>query len=151
MKIMVINGPNLNLLGIREPTIYGTHSYADLEAFIQKEAALRKIAADVRQSNHEGTLIDWVQEAYFKTYDGVVINPGGYTHTSVALGDAVHGIVPLPVVEVHLSDVLKREDYRLISYLAPYCVRQISGAGFASYAQALDELLKHKSSSTVVE
>ena len=153
MKIMVINGPNLNLLGIRETEIYGRCSYADLEAFINQQAKMRKIEVSMRQSNHEGNLIDWIQEAFLKAYDGIIINPGAYAHTSIALADAVHGIAPLPVVEVHLSDILKREDYRCISYMAPYCIRQISGNGFMGYAQAMDELSKsrRKTLDTVLE
>lgn len=152
MKIMVINGPNLNLLGIREPDIYGSRSYADLEAFIERQAKLRKVEVDIRQSNHEGMLIDWIQEAFFKAYDGVILNPGAYTHTSLALADAVHGVAPLAIVEVHLSDLSKREEKRHISYVAPYCMLQIMGNGFMSYAQAMDALCKRrKSLDTVLE
>ena len=100
------------------------------------------MAADCRQSNHEGDLVDWIQEAYFKHYDGVVINPGAYTHTSLALGDAVHGVAPLPVVEVHITDIDEREAYRHISYEAPYCLAQIKGHGFAGYIEAMDLILK---------
>ena len=140
-KLMVINGPNLNMVGIREKAIYGTKTYEDLLALIAEEAKKRNVEADMRQSNHEGDLIDWVQEAYFSHYDGIVINPGGYTHTSVALGDAVHAVEPLPVVEVHISDILEREDFRHISYEAPYCLAQIKGHGFQGYIEAMDVIL----------
>jgi 3-dehydroquinate dehydratase-2 len=139
---MIINGPNLNMVGIREPGIYGTMSYADMIAMIQKELAKRSTEADCRQSNHEGDLVDWIQEAYFKKYDGVVINPGAYTHTSIALADAVKAVAPLPVVEVHISDISTREKFRHISYEAPYCLAQIKGEGVQGYIHAADEILK---------
>lgn len=141
-RIMFINGANLNLLGIREKNLYGSESYEDLIHLIETEAEKRQVAADCRQSNHEGDLVDWIQEAYFKHYDGVVINPGAYTHTSLALGDAVHGVAPLPVVEVHITDIDEREAYRHISYEAPYCLAQIKGHGFAGYIEAMDLILK---------
>lgn len=141
-RIMFINGANLNLLGIREKNLYGSESYEDLIHLIKTEAEKRQVAADCRQSNHEGDLVDWIQEAYFKHYDGVVINPGAYTHTSLALGDAVHGVAPLPVVEVHITDIDEREAYRHISYEAPYCLAQIKGHGFAGYIEAMDLILK---------
>lgn len=141
MKLMFINGANLNLLGIREKNLYGSASYEDLLQLIQNEAQKRHVEADCRQSNHEGDLVDWIQEAYFKGYRGVVINPGAYTHTSLALGDAVHGIAPFPVVEVHITDIDERETYRHISYEAPYCLGQIKGHGFAGYIEAMDLIL----------
>ena len=141
-RIMFINGANLNLLGIREKNLYGSESYEDLIHLIETEAEKRQVAADCRQSNHEGDLVDWIQEAYFKHYDGVVINPGAYTHTSLALGDAVHGVAPLPVVEVRITDIDEREAYRHISYEAPYCLAQIKGHGFAGYIEAMDLILK---------
>lgn len=141
-RIMFINGANLNLLGIREKNLYGSESYEDLIHLIETEAKKRQVAADCRQSNHEGDLVDWIQEAYFKHYDGVVINPGAYTHTSLALGDAVHGVAPLPVVEVHITDIAGREEYRHVSYEAPYCLAQIKGHGFAGYIEAMDLILK---------
>lgn len=140
-KIMVINGPNLNMVGIREPGIYGKETYQDLIDLIRSEADKRNIEADCRQSNHEGDLVDWIQEAYFKKYTGVVINPGAYTHTSIALADAVKAIAPLPVVEVHISDINARESFRHISYEAPYCLGQIKGKGFAGYIEAMDLIL----------
>ena len=103
---------------------------------------------DFRQSNHEGDLIDWMQEAWFEKYDGIVINPGAYTHTSIALADAAAAVAPLPIVEVHISDTSRREDFRRISYLAPHCLAQIKGHGFAGYAMAID-LIKKKLGNTV--
>ena len=142
-KLMVINGPNLNMVGIREKNIYGNQSYKSMIRDILEEAEKRGIEIDCRQSNHEGDLVDWVQEAYFKKYDGIVINPGAYTHTSIALADAVHAIEPLPVVEVHLSDILARESFRHISYEAPYCIGQIKGHGPKGYVEAMDLILEH--------
>ena len=143
MKIMVINGPNLNMLGIREKEIYGNESYESLVKLINSEAEKRDIEVSIRQSNHEGILIDWIQEAYFENYDGIVINPGGYTHTSVALHDAVKAISPLPVVEVHISDISLREEFRKISMLESVVLTQIKGLGFDGYVKALDEIIRH--------
>ena len=142
-RLMIINGPNLNMVGIREKEIYGSNTFESLIAMIQSAAKERGIDVDCRQSNHEGDLVDWIQEAYFKQYDGIVINPGAYTHTSIAIADAVHAIAPLPVVEVHISDILKREEFRHISYEAPYCIDQIKGHGFAGYIEAMDRILSH--------
>ena len=142
MKIMVINGPNLNMVGIREKNVYGTKSYEDLIQMIESYCEENQIEVICRQSNHDGDLIDWLQEAYFEKYDGVVINPGGYTHTSVALGDAVKAIAPLPVVEVHISDISDREDFRKFSYLAPYCMKQIKGKGLEGYLEAIGLLTR---------
>ena len=142
-RLMIINGPNLNMVGIREKEIYGSNTFESLIAMIQSAAKDRGIEADCRQSNHEGDLVDWIQEAYFKQYDGIVINPGAYTHTSIAIADAVHAIAPLPVVEVHISDILKREEFRHISYEAPYCIDQIKGHGFAGYIEAMDRILSY--------
>ena len=142
-RLMIINGPNLNMVGIREKEIYGSNTFESLIAMIRFAAEERGIEADCRQSNHEGDLVDWIQEAYFKQYDGIVINPGAYTHTSIAIADAVHAIAPLPVVEVHISDILKREEFRHISYEAPYCIDQIKGHGFAGYIEAMDRILSH--------
>ena len=147
MKFMIINGPSLNMLGIREPGIYGSESYEDLIRFIKNRTAKlpelsgESVELDFRQSNHEGVLIDWIQEAYFKHYDGIVINPGGYTHTSIALADAAAAVAPLPIVEVHLSDISAREDFRRISYLAPHCAAQIMGKGFEGYVLAIKEIV----------
>ena len=143
MKLMILNGPNLNMVGIREKNIYGSVSYDRIIEMIQEAAAARGVEADCRQSNHEGDLVDWIQEAYFKDYDGIVINPGAYTHTSIALADAVHAIAPLPVVEVHISDISKREEFRHISYEAPYCIAQIKGHGPEGYVEAIDTILEH--------
>ncbi|MBQ9328822.1 MAG: type II 3-dehydroquinate dehydratase [Solobacterium sp.] len=143
MKLMILNGPNLNMVGIREKQIYGTETFADLIQMIRDAAKERNVEVDCRQSNHEGDLVDWIQEAYFKQYDGIVINPGAYTHTSIALADAVHAIEPLPVVEVHISDISERESFRHSSYEAPFCLAQIKGHGFAGYVEAMDLILSH--------
>ena len=135
MKILVLNGPNLNLLGLREPAIYGSGTYADLLDFIRKSASEAGLEVDCRQSNHEGTLVDFIQEAYGK-YDGIVINPAAYTHTSVALLDALKA-VSIPAVEVHLSDVSLREDFRQVSYVRLACLKTFMGLGFEGYRQAL--------------
>lgn len=142
-KIMVLNGPNLNMVGIREKNIYGTESFAHLEDMIREAAEKRGIAVDMRQSNHEGDLVDWIQEAYFKNYDGVVMNPGAYTHTSIAIADAVKAIAPIPVVEVHISDINAREDFRHVSYATPYCLKQIKGHGLQGYIEGIDAILGH--------
>ena len=139
MNILVLNGPNLNMLGIREPGIYGAQTYADLVTMIKEKAAALGIFVDVRQTNHEGTLVDWIQEAYGK-FDGIVINPAAYTHTSVAILDAVKA-VSIPTVEVHISDVSKREDFRQVSYIRQACVKTIAGRGFAGYLEAMEFLI----------
>ena len=143
MKIMVLNGPNLNMVGIREKNLYGTVSYEDILKLIRAEAAGRGVEADCRQSNHEGDLVDWIQEAYFKGYDGVIMNPGAYTHTSIAIADAVKAIAPIPVVEVHLTDISSREEFRHVSYAAPYCLTQIKGRQARGYILAMDAILEH--------
>lgn len=142
-KIMIINGPNLNMVGIREPGIYGHESYRDIIAMIEEEGKKRNVETDCRQSNHEGDLVDWIQEAYFQKYDGIVINPGAYTHTSIALADAVKAVAPLPVVEVHISDINSREEFRHISYEALYCIAQIKGHGPQGYVEAIDTILQY--------
>lgn len=142
MKLMVINGPNLNLLGLREPELYGKADYTALCAGIEAYAAQKRITVDILQSNHEGELIGWVQQAYFRGYDGVILNPAGYTHTSVALLDAVKAI-PIPVVEVHLTDPDQREDFRRVSFVRQGCLATCAGLGFASYYRAMDLLLAH--------
>ena len=141
MKIMVLNGPNLNMVGIREKGIYGTVSYEDMLKDIKTYAYEIGVETDFRQSNHEGNLVDWIQEAYFKGYDGIVMNPGAYTHTSVAIADAVKAIAPIPVVEVHISDINSREEFRHISYAAPYCLAQIKGHGIAGCKEGIDAIL----------
>ncbi len=135
MKLLVLNGPNLNMLGIREPEIYGDRSYSSLVQYIQSSAAELGCEVEVRQSNHEGILVDWIQEAYGK-FDGIVINPAAYTHTSVAILDALKAVA-LPAVEVHLSDVDSREAFRQISYAGKACLKTYKGLGFEGYRQAL--------------
>ena len=141
MKILVLNGPNLNMLGIREPGIYGSETYRDLLEKIAVHAQTRGVSVDFFQSNHEGALVDRIQEAYGNT-DGIVINPGAYTHTSIALLDAVKA-VGIPTVEVHLSDPDTREEFRKISYIRAACVRTIKGFGFDSYIKALHYFIDH--------
>ncbi len=138
-KLLIINGPNINMLGIREPGIYGEQSYATLQNRIREYAASRGIDVELYQSNHEGDLVDRIQQAYGNT-DGIVINPGAYTHTSIALLDAVKA-VSIPTVEVHISDVSKREDFRQISYIRLACVKTISGHGIEGYIEAMQFLL----------
>lgn len=141
MKILVINGPNLNLLGIREPDVYGTQSYAALCRRIEEHAAARRVQVELYQSNHEGDLVDKIQEAY-GTADGIVINPGAYTHTSIALLDAVRA-VQLPTVEVHLSDIEQREPFRRVSYIRAACIAAVIGHGTDGYLEAMDLLIEH--------
>ena len=135
MKILVLNGPNLNMLGIREPKIYGKNSFADLLALLDQTA--REAGVEIRQyqSNHEGSLVDAIQDAYGK-FDGIVINPGAYTHTSVAILDALKP-VSIPAVEVHISDVDAREPFRQVSYAGMACVKTIKGQGLEGYRQAI--------------
>ena len=138
-KLLIINGPNINMLGIREPGIYGEQSYATLQNRIREYAASRGIEVELYQSNHEGDLVDRIQQAYGNT-DGIVINPGAYTHASIALLDAVKA-VSIPTVEVHISDVSKREEFRQISYIRLACVKTISGHGIEGYIEAMQFLL----------
>ena len=140
MKILVINGPNLNMLGIREPDIYGRTTYADLCSLIIEHALTLGVEVELYQSNHEGCLVDKIQEAYGNT-GGIVINPGAYTHTSVAILDALKAVA-IPAVEVHISDVDAREEFRQISYIRPYCKATISGHGIKGYLEAMDILAK---------
>lgn len=142
MKLLIINGPNLNMLGIREPGIYGTESYEALCRKVREYASARGVEAELYQSNHEGDLVDKIQAAYGNT-DGIVINPGAYTHTSVALLDAVKA-VGIPTVEVHISDVSKREAFRQVSYIRAACVATISGHGLDGYTEAMALLLDGK-------
>ena len=135
MKFLVINGPNLNLLGLREPAIYGSRSSAALQDFIRASAADAGVEVDLFQSNHEGAIVDAIQAAY-GTVDGIVINPAAYTHTSVAILDALKAVA-LPAVEVHLSDVSARERFRQISYAGMACVKTYMGLGFEGYRQAI--------------
>ena len=138
MKILVINGPNLNMLGIREPNHYGRETYADLVEKIQRHCASKGIDVEQFQSNHEGDLVDAIQKAYGNT-DGIVINPGAYTHTSIAILDAVKA-VGIPTVEVHISKVEEREDFRQISYVRLACVKTITGHGTDGYIEAINFL-----------
>ena len=138
MNILVINGPNLNMLGIREPEIYGKATYADLCALIEAHAEKRGISVTLYQSNHEGALIDAIQQAW-GNQDGIVINPGAYTHTSIALHDALKA-VSIPAVEVHISDPDTREEFRKVSYVRAACVKTIKGHGFDGYLEAMDYL-----------
>ncbi len=139
MKILVINGPNLNMLGIREPNHYGRETYADLLKKIETHASQSGVSVEFRQSNHEGDLVDYIQSAY-QTFDGIVINPGAYTHTSIAILDAVKS-VGVPTCEVHISDVNAREQFRQISYIRAACVLTISGHGTNGYLEAIDYLI----------
>lgn len=141
MKILVINGPNINMLGIREPEIYGKQTYRDLCNLIEDYAKQKNIDVEIFQSNHEGDIIDKIQQAYFDKVDGIVINPAGYTHTSVAIADAIKGVC-IPTVEVHISKVSDREAFRQISYVRDVAVTTIEGKGFDSYIQAIDTLLE---------
>ncbi len=142
MKILIINGPNLNFLGIREPAIYGKETYGDLCDLIRAHAKERGVEVEFFQSNHEGALVDAIQSAYGKA-DGIVINPAAYTHTSVALLDAVKS-VGIPTVEVHISKVEEREDFRRTSYIRAACIATVTGRGFRGYLDAMDLLLDGK-------
>ena len=135
MKLLIINGPNLNLLGLREPEIYGKQDYAALLDFLQASAEEAGVEIDCFQSNHEGAIVDAIQAAY-GVFDGIVINPAAYTHTSIAILDALKAVA-LPAVEVHLSDVSLREDFRQISYAGMACQKTFMGLGFEGYRQAI--------------
>lgn len=140
MNILVINGPNINLLGLREPAIYGRQTYSDLLRLIKEAGERSGAATEEFQSNHEGAIVDKIQAAYGK-FDGIVINPAAYTHTSVAIRDALAS-VGIPAVEVHISDVGKREEFRRISYVRDVCLTTISGRGIEGYAEAIEFLCK---------
>lgn len=142
MKITVINGANINFIGIREPDIYGKKTYKDLILMIEEYCKNLGIEVEVYQSNHEGDLVDKIQDCYKKS-DGIVINPGAYTHTSVAIADALKA-VSVPAVEVHISDVSKREDFRQISYIRSICVATVAGKGLDGYLEAIDILRNGK-------
>ena len=139
MNLLVINGPNLNFLGIREPALYGNRSYDALLSLIGDHCKKRGVEVEFFQSNHEGALVDRIQEAYGNV-DGIVMNPAAYTHTSVALLDALKAVA-IPTVEVHISDVSAREDFRQISYVRQACVATIAGRGFDGYLDAIDLLI----------
>lgn len=141
MKILVINGPNINFLGIREPGIYGSNTFADLLQLLEETARTEGIEVEQYQSNHEGDLVDKIQWAYGKV-DGIVINPAAYTHTSVAILDALKAVA-IPAVEVHISDVDTREPFRKISYAGLACVKTIKGHGFEGYREAIQYLKEH--------
>lgn len=139
MRILVINGPNINMLGIREPGIYGKNSYAELCALISDYAAEKDVEVELFQSNHEGDIVDKIQQAY-DNFDGIVINPAAYTHTSVAILDALKSVA-LPAVEIHISDVSAREDFRQISYAGMACEKSFIGLGFEGYLRGIDYLI----------
>ena len=141
MKFLIINGPNLNMLGIREPDIYGKETYDDLVRVITDAAVSRGLDFEVFQSNHEGVIVDKIQEAY-GNFDGIIINPAAYTHTSVAILDALKAVA-IPTVEVHISDVDAREEFRKLSYVSYVAIAKITGYGFDGYVMAMDKLLDH--------
>jgi 3-dehydroquinate dehydratase II len=145
-SILVLHGPNLNLLGLREPSIYGSASLLDVNQMLQQQATQLGVSVTAFQSNHEGALIDQIHGA-LDQHQGILINPGGYTHTSVALRDAIAG-VNLPTVEVHLSNIHQREAFRHHSYIAPVAIGQISGFGIDSYRFGLEALVRHLNAAT---
>lgn len=140
MKLLVINGPNLNFLGIREKTVYGAEDYSYLKSLIQEKAISENITVDIFQSNTEGNIIDRIQEAYFDGTQGIIINPGAYTHYSYVIRDALASIT-VPIIEVHISNVHKREEFRHVSVTAPVCTGQIVGLGLKGYLLAIDAIL----------
>ena len=142
MKLLVINGPNINMLGIREPDIYGTESYAELIRMINAHAAQLGVEIENFQSNHEGAIVDKIQAAYFDGTGGIVINPAAYTHTSVAIADAMKAVM-IPTVEVHISAVETREAFRQISYVRDIAKKTITGRGLAGYIDAIDFLVSN--------
>lgn len=139
-KIIVINGANLNMLGIREPEIYGKKTYKDLVKFIKTEAKNADVKCKIVNSNHEGDIVEFIQKAY-KKYDGIIINAGAYTHTSIAIADALSA-VKIPAVEVHLTDINAREEFRKRSFISPIAEKVIVGKGFSGYAEAIDYLAR---------
>ena len=140
MKILVINGPNINMLGIREPDIYGGKNYEALQNMIKEKAKAEGIKVEIFQSNHEGDIVDKIQSAY-SVFDGIIINPAAYTHTSIAILDALKA-VGIPTVEVHISDISKREEYRKFSFVSEYAKKTICGKGFEGYIEAMEYLIK---------
>lgn len=140
-KILIINGPNLNFLGIRDKNIYGSKSYQDLIDTILDFANKKGIDVEVKQNNSEGEIVNYIQQAYFDKVDGIVINPAAYTHTSIAILDALLD-ANIPFVEVHISDVNSREDFRKISYIGEYAIKRIIGHGLEGYLEAIEELIK---------
>ena len=142
MKFLVINGPNINMLGIREPEIYGGNTYKELVQTVTDYALTHGVSVEIYQSNHEGDLVDAIQRAYFEKFDGIIINPGAYTHTSIAILDAVKA-VSIPTVEVHISNISEREEFRQISYIRQAVKKTIAGKGFAGYTEAIDFLMNY--------
>lgn len=140
MKLLVVNGPNINMLGVREPEVYGDGTYIDLCNLVDNYCREKNIEVEFFQSNYEGEIVDIIQNAYGK-FDGIIINPAAYTHTSIAILDALKA-VGIPTVEVHISDVSKREDYRQVSYIREYCKKSIIGFGFKGYLMAVDYLVE---------
>ena len=140
MKLLVINGPNLNMLGIREPEIYGQLTYQDLCTFIKNVAIENSIDVEIKQSNHEGVIVDYIQQAY-QVYDGIIINPAAYTHTSIAILDALKS-VNLPCIEVHLSNIYEREPFRHTSYAGKACFKSYYGEGILGYEKAIYDMLE---------
>lgn len=135
MKLLILNGPNLNMLGIREPEIYGNKTYQDLVNMIENYQ--NEIIVEIKQSNYEGELVTWIQEAYFQNFDGIIINPGAYTHTSIAILDALKS-TGIRTIEVHISNLDKREEFRKISYISSYAEKRIIGHGLEGYLEAID-------------
>ena len=142
MKIMVLNGPNINMLGIREPQIYGEKTYQDLKNLVLGYAEKKNIEVTFFQSNHEGDLVDTIQRAYFEKIDAIIFNPAAYTHTSIAIADALKG-TGIPTVEVHISDLSKREDFRKVSFIRDYVISTVTGKGLDGYNIAIDLILQH--------
>ena len=142
MKLFIINGPNINMLGIREPNIYGNDTYQNLLTLINKMAIDNNIDISTYQSNIEGEIVNFIQAAYYQKADGIIINPAAYTHTSIAILDALKA-ANLPTVEVHISDIAKREEFRKISYIRDYCFKTITGKGIDGYRLAIEEMIKY--------
>ena len=140
MKLLILNGPNLNLLGLREPAIYGIQTYADLVQMIEAYCTRHQISVEIKQSNHEGGLVDMIQQAREGGKDGIIINPAAYTHTSIAILDAIKA-VGIPTIEVHISDPDTREDFRKISYIREACIDTVKGQGLQGYLIAIDKML----------
>lgn len=141
MKILVLNGPNLNMLGIREPEHYGKETYQDLENKIKAHCE-GVCEVEIKQTNHEGVLVEYIQNAYFEGVSGIVINPAAYTHTSIAILDAVKSVM-IPTIEVHISDVSSREDFRQVSFIRQACIKTISGKGTDGYILAIDDIINY--------
>lgn len=141
MKILVLNGPNLNMLGIREPEHYGKETYSDLENKIKTHCE-GVCEVEIKQTNHEGVLVEYIQNAYFEGVSGIVINPAAYTHTSIAILDAVKSVM-IPTIEVHISDVSSREDFRQVSFIRQACIKTISGKGTDGYILAIDDIINY--------